>query len=242
MDYTKADVFVVDEETRQPLGRPWLTLAMDVCSRMVTGFYLTMEAPPRLSTSLYLMHSVFDKSAWLRERGITEPCPVGGLPDIIPVDNGAQLPQPRVQERSQIAVEWRPPGEPRLGGHIERLIGTQMGRLHLLPGTTFSNDHERGEYNSKLHAALTLREHKDEIPLRLPQDRLRFWFTFLPEQECTLRPTGVHLFGLRDWSAASASTSEVQAGACLSNMILARWGASLFNGHQETSWKPAMLM
>ncbi|MCK9553894.1 helix-turn-helix domain-containing protein [Aquamicrobium sp.] len=70
IDHTKADVFVVDEETRRPIGRPWLTLAMDVCSRMVTGFYLTMEAPSRLSTSLCLLHSIFDKSAWLRERGI----------------------------------------------------------------------------------------------------------------------------------------------------------------------------
>ncbi|AAK64853.2 helix-turn-helix domain-containing protein [Sinorhizobium meliloti] len=50
VDHTKADIFVVDEETRQPIGRPWLTLAMDVCSRMVTGFYLTMDAPSRLST------------------------------------------------------------------------------------------------------------------------------------------------------------------------------------------------
>ena len=73
VDHTKADIFVVDEETRQPIGRPWLTLAMDVCSRMVTGFYLTMEAPSRLSTSLCLLHSVFDKSAWLREREIAEP-------------------------------------------------------------------------------------------------------------------------------------------------------------------------
>ena len=51
IDHTKADIFVVDEETRQPIGRPWLTLAMDVCSRMVTGFYITMEAPSRLSTT-----------------------------------------------------------------------------------------------------------------------------------------------------------------------------------------------
>ena len=28
IDHTKADVFVVGEETRQPIGRPWLTLAM----------------------------------------------------------------------------------------------------------------------------------------------------------------------------------------------------------------------
>lgn len=53
VDHTKADIFVVDEETRLPIGRPWLTLAMDVCSRMVTGFYLTMDAPSRLSTSLW---------------------------------------------------------------------------------------------------------------------------------------------------------------------------------------------
>ena len=236
IDHTKADVFVVDEETRQPIGRPWLTLAMDICSRMVTGFYLTMEAPSRLSTSLCLLHSVFDKSAWLRERDVTEPWPVAGLPATVHVDNGSDFRSrafKRGCEDAGMAIEWRPPGKPRFGGHIERLIGTQMGKLHLLPGTTFSNEQELGEYKSKRHAALTLREleryialdivgsyhqsihsslgrppiavwreHEGEIPLRLPQDRLRFWLTFLPEQERTLRPTGIHLFGLRYWSAA----------------------------------------
>lgn len=236
IDHTKADIFVVDGETRQPIGRPWLTLAMDVCSRMVTGFYLTMDAPSRLSTSLCLLHSVFDKSAWLREREITEPWPVAGLPDMVHVDNGADFRSRAFKRGCQdagIAIEWRPPGEPRFGGHIERLIGTQMGRLHLLPGTTFSNEQDLGDYDSKRHAALTLREleryialevvgsyhqsihrglgrppiavwreHENDIPLRLPQDRLRFWLTFLPEQERSLRPTGIHLFGLRYWSPA----------------------------------------
>ena len=41
-----------------------------------------------------------------------------------------------------------------------------------------------------------------EIPLQLPHDRRRFWLTFLPEEERTLRPTGIHLFGLRYWSPA----------------------------------------
>ncbi|CAN7681990.1 DDE-type integrase/transposase/recombinase [Rhizobium sp. LjRoot30] len=236
IDHTKADVFVVDEETRRPIGRPWLTLAMDVCSRMVTGFYLTMEAPSRLSTSMCLLHSVFDKSAWLREREIAEPWPVAGLPNTVHVDNGADFRSRAFKRGCQdagVAIEWRPPGQPRFGGHIERLIGTQMGRLHLLPGTTFSNEQDLGDYDSKRHAALTLREleryialdivgsyhqsihsslgrppiavwreHEGDIPLRLPQDRLRFWLTFLPEQERNLRPTGIHLFGLRYWSAA----------------------------------------
>ncbi|UFX13022.1 Mu transposase C-terminal domain-containing protein [Sinorhizobium meliloti] len=236
VDHTKADVFIVDEETRLPIGRPWLTLAMDVCTRMVTGFYLTMDAPSRLSTSLCLLHSVFDKSPWLREREIIEPWPVAGLPETLHVDNGSDFRSrafKRGCEDAGMAINWRPPGEPRFGGHIERLIGTQMGKLHLLPGTTFSNAQELGEYDSKRHSALTLRdleryialdivgnyhqsihgslgrppiavwrEHEGEIPLRLPQDRMRFWLTFLPEQERTLQPTGIHLFGLRYWSAA----------------------------------------
>lgn len=49
--------------------------------------------------------------------------------------------------------------------YIERLIGTQMGRLHLLPGTTFSNEQELEVYGSKRHAALTLRELERYIAL-----------------------------------------------------------------------------
>ncbi len=235
IDHTKADVFVVDEETRDPIGRPWLTLALDVHTRMVTGFYLSM-APSRLSTSLCLLNSVFDKSTWLRDREITEPWPVAGLPEILHVDNGADFRSrafKRGCEDAGIKIVWRPPAVPRFGGHIERLIGTQMGSLHLLPGTTFSNPQEREGYDPKRHAALTLRdleryialdivgayhqsihsglsrpplavwrEKENEIPLRLPTDRLRFWLTFLPEDERTLRPDGIHLFGLRYWSPA----------------------------------------
>ena len=236
IDHTRADVFVVDEETRKPMGRPWLTLAMDVCSRMVTGFYLSMDAPSRLSTSLCLLHAVFDKTAWLREREIAEPWPVAGLPDMLHVDNGADFRSrafKRGCEDAGVRIDWRPPGRPRYGGHIERLIGTQMGKLHLLPGTTFSNAKDRGEYDPKRHAALSLRqleryialdivgsyhqsihkslgrpplaawrEHEGHVPLRLPQDRMRFWITFLPEEERILRPDGIHLYGLRYWSSA----------------------------------------
>ncbi len=236
IDHTKADVFVVDEETREPVGRPWLTLAMDVFSRMVTGFYLSMDAPSRLSVSLCLLHSVFDKSAWLKERDIDEPWPVAGLPGTLHVDNGPEFRSRafiRGCEDAGMKIQWRPRRTPHYGGHIERLIGTQMGALHLLPGSTSSNIAERGEYDPKLHAALTLRdleqhialeivgsyhqsihsglgrapiavwrEREGDIPLRLPHDRMRFWLTFLPEEERTLRPDGIHLFNLRYWSPA----------------------------------------
>jgi len=38
------------------------------------------------------------------------------------------------------------------------LIGTQMGAVHLLPGSTFSNPEQRGYYDSEKSARMTLRE------------------------------------------------------------------------------------
>lgn len=76
-----------------------------------------MEAPSRLSTSLCLLHSVFDKSACLREREIREPRPVAGMPDMVHVDNGPDFRSRTFKRGCQdagIAIEWRPPGRAAL--------------------------------------------------------------------------------------------------------------------------------
>ena len=57
-----------------------------------------------------------------------------------------------------ITLEHRPPAQPRFGGHIERLIGTMMGAVHLLPGATFSNPQEKGSYDAEGKVVLTLPE------------------------------------------------------------------------------------
>lgn len=36
--HTQADVILVDDEHRLPIGRPWVTLSIDVSSRVVTGY------------------------------------------------------------------------------------------------------------------------------------------------------------------------------------------------------------
>jgi len=234
IDHTRVDVIVIDGETGKPCGRPWLTLAMDVFTRMVTGFYLTMDAPSRLSISLCLLHAVHDKAAWLKEREVDVSWPIAGLPETLHADNGADFRSRafvRACRDAGIKTVWRKIGVPRYGGHIERLIGTQMGAVHLLPGTTFSGPEERAGYDSTREAKLTLRElerfiaweiagryhqvvhsalhrppvaawreHEGATPLRMPADRMRFWVSFLPEQERTLRPDGIHLHGLRYWS------------------------------------------
>jgi len=55
------DLIVVDEVTRTPIGRPVLTLAIDVHTRVVTGFYLGLDHPSILRAGVCVAQSVFEK-------------------------------------------------------------------------------------------------------------------------------------------------------------------------------------
>lgn len=68
MDHTPVDVIVVDERHRLPIGRPYLTAAIDVLSRCIVGMVVTLEAPSALSVGLCLAHMVTDKRWWRRGR------------------------------------------------------------------------------------------------------------------------------------------------------------------------------
>lgn len=57
-----------------------------------------------------------------------------------------------------ISLVYRLPGSPHFGGRVERLIGTMMGAVHLLPGTTQSSVAAKGGYDAEAMAARTLGE------------------------------------------------------------------------------------
>ncbi|MCR5860536.1 transposase family protein [Mesorhizobium sp. J428] len=161
IDHTLVDVIVVDRQYRRPLQRPWLTLAIDVASRMVAGFYLTLEAPSTVSVALAIQHLVQPKEAWLGGLGIDAEWPTSGFPDAIHVDNAKEFRSRALRRGAEeygIELIHRPIATPHYGGHIERLIGTMMGAVHLLPGTTFSGIEERGGYDSAANATMTMDE------------------------------------------------------------------------------------
>ena len=43
IDHTKVDIILVDPIDRQPIGRPWLTVAIDLYSRCIAGMHLSLE-------------------------------------------------------------------------------------------------------------------------------------------------------------------------------------------------------
>jgi len=161
IDHTLVDVMVVDSVTRAPIQRPWLTLAIDVCSRCVPGFYLSLEAPSATSVALCIAHAALPKDSWLAAHHIEGVWPVSGIPERLHLDNGRDFHSEALRrgcEQYGICVDYRPVRTPHYGGHIERLIGTMMGKVHLLPGTTFSDVRAKGDYDPQKTAAMTLEE------------------------------------------------------------------------------------
>ena len=162
MDHSPVDVIVVDEVSREPIGRPSLTLAIDVFTRCIVGMLLSLEAPSATSVGLCLAHTACSKDAYLRRLELEDiEWPMYGKPEIIHVDNAAEFHSDALQrgcEQHGIKQEFRPINEAHFGGIIERVIGTAMKMSHELPGTTFSNVQERGTYNSEAKAVLTLHE------------------------------------------------------------------------------------
>ena len=161
IDHTPADIILVDDVHRKPIGRPWITLAMDVYSRMVTGYYLSFDPPSETSVAMCVAHSILPKKDWMTLHQVEGDWPVWGFPHTIHVDNGADFRSINFSRSCQmygIHLSFRPVKQPRYGGHIERVIGTIVKELHELPGTTFSNIRERKDYDSEKQAVMTKSE------------------------------------------------------------------------------------
>lgn len=153
IDHTVIDLIVVDDRDRQPIGRPYLTLAIDVFTRCVLGMVVTLEAPSAVSVGLCLVHVACDKRPWLEGLNVEMDWQMSGKPLLLYLDNAAEFKSEALRrgcEQHGIRLDYRPLGQPHYGGIVERIIGTAMQMIHdELPGTTFSNPDQRGDYDSE---------------------------------------------------------------------------------------------
>ncbi|MEJ1129075.1 hypothetical protein V9L20_15945 [Variovorax sp. CCNWLW225] len=161
IDHTPVDLMIICKLTRLVLGRPWLTLAIDRRSRMIVGFYISFHAPSSTSVLYCLRMLMLPKDQILEKYpGIKGPWPACGIPENIVCDNGMELHADAVEVICQemgIELTYCGVAHPEMKGAIERMFRTiNQGLVHMLPGTTFSNVDERGDYASEKHAAIDL--------------------------------------------------------------------------------------
>lgn len=161
MDHTKVDIILVDDETRMPIGRPWVTLAIDIYSRMIVGYYLSLDVPSATSLALCMTNVVMPKDELLLKLDINAEWYVWGKMKTLHADNGADFRSEALKKACLahgIHTNFRPIPKKEYGGHIERLMGTVMNEVHSLPGTTHSDIKARQSYDSEGNARMTFLE------------------------------------------------------------------------------------
>ncbi len=186
IDHTLVDKMLDLSAYGLGISRPWLTLIIDIHTRCIYGYSLSLLKPNSEACALAMMMGFIPKNSICVARGanlapfqardIEEPWPIYGAPTSINYDNALEFTRglfPDGLAMLGISAYPRVVGQPHLGGHIERLMGTFMKSVHGLSGTTFSNVMEKGNYNSESNAGMTFEEFELWLVLQILRYHMR---------------------------------------------------------------------
>jgi len=162
IDHTLLPVIIVDDAHRKSIRRAWITLAIDVNSRVCLGMYLTLDAPSAMSAGMCISHAIMPKEKWMARLGVTSAdWPCWGVMGILHMDNAREFRGDMLRvacHEYDIDLHLRPVKKPRYGAHIERLMGTVSEGLKTVKGATFSGPEEMGVYDAEGNACMTFSE------------------------------------------------------------------------------------
>ncbi|QQE78386.1 Mu transposase C-terminal domain-containing protein [Alicyclobacillus sp. SO9] len=168
IDHTQLDMDVIDE-SGLVIGRPWITLGIDVFSRMVWCMYVSFEPPSANVVRKAIQQGVFFKR--VKEKyDLFNEWEVFGIPTVFLLDNGKDFRSIAVRrminETLRSNVRYRPRKTPEYGAAIERLFGTLNSKLiHRLNGTRKSSVSTLGEYKPDEEAVFTLEDIRELLTM-----------------------------------------------------------------------------
>jgi len=161
IDHTLLDLMIVDDNSGLPMGRPWVTACIDSHTRCILGIYIGFNPPSYQSVAACLKDCFLPKVNLKRDYpGIVNDWPAYGVMHNLVVDGGVEFYSKSLEQVClSLNINWiaAPRRTAWFKGKIERFLGTMNRAVaHGLPGTTFSNLFERGDYNPVEHAVITL--------------------------------------------------------------------------------------
>lgn len=160
IDHTRADLIVIDDADNLPLGRLTMTYCLDIATCYPLGYYMGFEPPSYLTVMECLHHAICPKGN-IRERYSTQhDWTAYGVPSTLVIDNAREFMGNDLRDACQllgIVLQQTPIQTPYFKPGIERLFGSLNTMLfHTIPGTTFSNLRQRGDYDSVQEACVYL--------------------------------------------------------------------------------------
>jgi putative transposase len=236
IDHTPTDIQFVEviDGAGAFVGRAYLTILVDVFSRCILGFCLTLEAPSTLSVALCLAHAICPKEAWLETRGIVHAWPTFGRPKQIVTDSAKEFRGTAFQRGCAefgVSIRRRNRGRVHEGGVVERLLGKLNGVIGRHDGATGRSIKDRDGYPSEKRACLTFADLERCVALAIIDHNGQM-------NEKTLKVP------LTEWRAHIADLPEVADApeAVLLNFLpgkerrLTQQGVELFALHYYASW------
>jgi putative transposase len=162
VDHTPLDLICFADETGLVVGRPYLTVFIDVASRMILGVWISFREPNADTVLRALKHAILPKDEILTRYGIKGEWPACGTPSVIFMDNGKEFLGHALEGAALelgFSVVHCPPRQPFFKGVVERWLQEINYRfIHLLPGTTFAKYHLRKDYDSLKHAVIPVED------------------------------------------------------------------------------------
>jgi len=158
IDHTPLDLILLDDELLIPIGRPYLTLLIDVFSGCIMGFHLSYKCPSNVSAAKAISHAVKPKSLDFLGIELQNDWPCYGKIENLVVDNGAEFWSKSLEHACHAAginIQYNPVRKPWLKPFVERFFGViNQYFLSELPGKTFSNILEKEEYKPEKDAIM----------------------------------------------------------------------------------------
>ncbi|WP_429282657.1 integrase catalytic domain-containing protein [Paraburkholderia sp. GAS41] len=150
LDGQRMDVEVIDGDTGESLGRPYLVTLLDVCTRTLAGYFISL-LPFCSTTALAAIKDMLTRDP------TREP---GGRAEKITPDNGRDLVSAAITNLlAKVHIHFEPTEvmDPNGKAILERFYSTVNTQFsHMLHGTTFSSPTARGDYASKDNARYTI--------------------------------------------------------------------------------------
>jgi putative transposase len=161
IDHTLLPFFVVDTDTRMPIGTPSLTSAVDKYSGVIVGYYLSFEPFSSLSVMQCLLHTIHPKD-YVKNKfpSVKKDWNVYGIMEILVVDNGKEFYSQHFQDACQqlgISIQYTPPYMPWYKSSVERTFSSYNTQLlQGQPGALFQEFTTQYDYDPKKNAVVSL--------------------------------------------------------------------------------------
>jgi putative transposase len=156
VDHTKLDILLIDDEDKEIIGRPYITLVMDSYSGCVVGFYLGYESAGSHEVALAFRHSILPKH-YEPEYKLQEKWDIFGVPEYLVTDRAKEFKSDHLKQISlQLGFQRRLRAFPSAGGLIETIFDKiNKEVLSFFGGYTGSSIEDRPKEAEKT-ACLTL--------------------------------------------------------------------------------------